>query len=173
MTDAAAIIDALDRDSPQATCGTRWQVVTDSVMGGVSDAGMQRETIDGRPALRLRGAVRLENNGGFVQMALDLAPDGGDVDASGWTGLEVDVVGNGQDYGLHLRTSDLSRPWQSYRQTFTAPPEWRTLRLPFAEMTPHRTDVPLDLRHLRRLGLVAIGRAFAADLAMGGLRFYR
>jgi hypothetical protein len=38
---------------------------------------------------------------------------------------------------------------------------------------PYRTDIPLDLRRLRRLGLVAIGRAFSADLAVGGLRFFK
>ncbi|RPH72296.1 MAG: CIA30 family protein, partial [Hyphomicrobiales bacterium] len=36
--------------------------------------------------------------------------------------------------------------------------------------TAHRTEIPLDLRRLRRLGLVAIGRAFAADLALAHLR---
>jgi hypothetical protein len=32
---------------------------------------------------------------------------------------------------------------------------------------------PLDISRLRRLGLVAIGRAFAADLAVARLSLYR
>jgi len=32
--------------------------------------------------------------------------------------------------------------------------------------------VPLDLSRLRRIGIVAIGRAFRADVAVGGVRFY-
>lgn len=166
------VIDALEAPHPQAGNGAVWRVVTDGVMGGISRAVLARETVAGRPALRLRGEVRLENDGGFVQMALDLAPDGGPVDAAGFAGLELDVLGNGEGYGLHLRTTDLLRPWQSYRQGFAAPPAWTTVRLPFAGFTPHRTDVPLDLRRLRRVGLVAIGRAFAADLSLGRLAFY-
>jgi hypothetical protein len=46
------------------------------------------------------------------------------------------------------------------------------VRLAFADFVPHRIQVPLDVRRLRRIGLVAIGRAFAADLAVGGARFF-
>jgi hypothetical protein len=120
----------------------------------------------------MRGDVSLENNGGFVQMALDLAPDRGVVDASAWTGIELDVIGNDGDYGVHLRTDAVEQPWQSYRRSFRAGAAWRTVQLAFADFVPHRIEVPLDVRRLRRIGLVAIGRAFTADLAVGGVRFY-
>jgi hypothetical protein len=45
------------------------------------------------------------------------------------------------------------------------------VRLNFRDFASHRTDVPLDLRRLRRIGIVAIGRAFSADLAVGGVWF--
>jgi hypothetical protein len=167
------IIDALDQEPPHATLGTRWELIADRVMGGVSAGEMTRESVAGRPSLRMRGDVSLENNGGFVQIALDLAPDGGVVDAREWTGIEIDVIGNDERYNLHLRTADVVRPWQSYRAEFVATPEWRTIRLPFATFEPHRIEAPLDLARLRRLGVVAIGRAFAADVAIGRLRFYR
>ena len=163
-----AILD--DLSGPTTPLGTAWELVTDGVMGGVSSGALRREEVAGRPARRMTGAVRLENDGGFVQMALDLAPGGGAVDASRWAGLELDVFGNGETYGLHLRTTDCLRPWQSYRASFAAPAEWRTVHLPFAEFAPHRIEAPLRLDRVRRLGLVAIGRAFAADLALGGLR---
>jgi Complex I intermediate-associated protein 30 (CIA30) len=172
MQPAARVIDDLSRDDLVATIGTRWQLVTDRVMGGVSDGTLVRETVSGRPALRMRGDVSLENNGGFIQMALDLAPDGGVVDAGAWAGIELDVIGNDEDYGLHLRTDAVERPWQSYRQSFRAGASWRTVQLAFADFVPHRIEVPLDIRRLRRIGLVAIGRAFTADLAVGGVRFY-
>jgi hypothetical protein len=173
MAAADGIIDALDQESPRATIGTRWELVADRVMGGVSSGAMAREHLAGRLALRMRGDVSLENNGGFVQIALDLAPDGGVLDARGWTGIEIDAFGNNEHYNLHLRTADVVRPWQSYRAEFIATPEWRTIQLPFATFEPHRIDAPLDLARLRRLGVVAIGRAFTADVAIGGLRFYR
>ena len=45
-------------------------------------------------------------------------------------------------------------------------------RFPFAGFVAHRTETPLNLRLLRRLGIVAIGRVFTADVAVGGLGFY-
>jgi hypothetical protein len=172
MPPSSFVIDDLSCDPPLASIGTRWQLLTDRVMGGVSVGTLARETVEGRPALRMRGDVSLANNGGFVQMALDLAQDGASLDAGAWLGLELTVIGNDQQYGVHLRTSDLARPWQSYRSSFLATPVWRTIQLPFADFTPHRTDIPLDLRRLRRLGVIAIGREFSANIAIGGVRLY-
>lgn len=152
--------------------GPLWALVTDGVMGGVSAGRLMRETVAGRPALRLTGRVSLENNGGFVQMARDLAP-GGVLDASGWTGLTLDVLGNGESYGVHLRTDTLSRPWQSFRAGFAAGPDWARLTIPFAAFAPHRTEAALDVARLRRIGIVAIGRAFEADVALGRLGLWR
>ena len=172
MPSSSFVIDDLSRAPPLASIGTRWQLLTDQVMGGVSVGTLAREIVEGRPALHMRGAVSLANNGGFVQMALDLAPDGASLDAGTWLGLELTVIGNDQEYGVHLRTSDLARPWQSYRNSFLAKPVWQTITLPFADFAPHRTDVPLDLRRLRRLGVIAIGREFSADIAVGDVRLY-
>lgn len=149
-----------------------WSFVGDSVMGGVSNGELQRETVAGRLAARLVGNVSLENNGGFIQISLDLKPDGV-LDASNWTGLEIDVLGNGERYNLHLRTDAVRRPWQSYRQSFPTTAAWKTIRLPFYRFTPYRIDTPLDTRRLMRLGVVAIGRDFAADISIGGIRLYR
>lgn len=152
--------------------GEPWQLLTDAVMGGISQGTMTREEIGGRPAVRMRGDVSLENNGGFIQIALNLLPDGGRLDGSRWLGLEIEAHGNEEDYGIHLCTDDLTRPWQSYRQGFRPSRKWTTLRFAFDDFKPHRTDVALDVRHLRRVGLVGIGRAFHADLAIAGLRFF-
>lgn len=173
MLVTSAIIDDLSREPPIAAIGSNWQLLTDQVMGGVSKGTMVRDVVAGRAAIRMRGDVSLENNGGFVQIALDLSPDGGVVDGSDWGGIELDAFGNGEEYAVHLRTDALARPWQSYRQIFTADPQWRTIQLPFDHFVPHRTDILLDTHRLRRIGLVAIGRAFSADLALGGLRFMR
>jgi hypothetical protein len=166
-----AIIDDMSHEPPTATIGSAWQLLTDQVMGGVSKGTMAREIIAGRPAIRMRGDVSLQNNGGFVQIALELKPGGGVLDASAWNGIELDVFGNGEVYGVHLRTDAITRPWQSYRQSFTAYAGWQTVQLPFDYFVPYRTDIPLDTHRLRRIGVIAIGRAFYSDLALGGLRF--
>lgn len=152
--------------------GTPWRAVSDQVMGGVSKAGLDLATLDGRDCLRLTGDVRLENDGGFIQASLDLAPSGDRLNASAYLGIRLVAYGRGERYGLHLRTADTQRPWQSYRAQFVAGPTWQTIDLPFTGFTPHRLDTDLDLERLRRLGLVAIGRAFFADLAVAEISFY-
>lgn len=168
------VIDDFSQPEPRAAVGAAWELVADTVMGGCSEGRARRETVRDRTAIRMTGTVRLENNGGFLQIALNLAPDGSAVDASRWDGIALDVLGDEETYGLHLRTADIRRPWQSYRHGFTAPTNaWTTIALPFDAFTPHRIDAPLDRTRLRRIGIVAIGRAFEPDLAVGGVRFYR
>jgi hypothetical protein len=166
-----AVPEVID-DPRRADAGPDWELIVDGVMGGRSTGTLDREVVAGRPAVRLVGTVSLENNGGFVQMARDLRGDGGTVDAGGWRGIALDVYGNGEVYNLHLRTADVTRPWQSYRRSFHAPPAWTTVHLAFADFSAHRLEAPFDVHRLRRLGVVAIGRAFTADIAVGGVRFY-
>ena len=165
------IIDDRTSGDLNSNLGTRWQFIADTVMGGVSRGGLVAEVVDGRAGLHLTGEVSLENNGGFVQAGLDLSP-AGHLDARGWSGIELAVRGNGETYNLHLRTADTRIVWQSYRASFRAGPQWERVRLPFADFTPYRIDRPLDLSALRRLGLVAIGRAMAADLSVSRIAFY-
>lgn len=153
--------------------GTQWRAVSDQVMGGISEASIAHDIIDGRLCLRLTGDVHLENDNGFIQAALDLAPSGDTLDASDYTGVRLVVRGNGEKYSVHLRTPDNVRPWQSYRTHFTAGANWETVDLPFEAFTPYRLEAPLDITRLRRIGLVAIGRAFHADFAVSELGFYR
>lgn len=164
-------VDDLARADLVSRLGTRWTVASDRVMGGLSDPTLALEERDGRRWLRLRGRVRLENDGGFLQMALDLAPDGGPLDLSACSGVRLLVRGNGERYGCHLRTAACRRPWQSYRAGFVAPPEPERVTLPFAAFAPHRLDARFDPATARRLGLVAIGRAFEADVAVGEVTF--
>lgn len=78
--------------------GTPWPLVTDRVMGGASAGGLSRAEIDERRALCLRGEVSLENNGGFVQAALDLAAEVY-LNANAYGGIRILVRGNGECLG--------------------------------------------------------------------------
>ncbi len=172
VIDAPEVIDDLRHASPLAVTGNGWALISDRVMGGVSAGTMRREVVVGRDAIRMQGGVSLENSGGFLQVAVYLGGDGGEVDARNWTGIQLDVFGNNQTYNLHLRTSDIQRPWESYRQGFAAPSSWTTVELPFSDFVPHRTERPLNIARLRRIGIVAIGREFTADISIADIRFY-
>lgn len=155
----------------RARNGASWRVVGDTVMGGVSDARLRVDVVEGRPCLRMSGDVNLIRNGGFIQMGLDLGR-AGVLDAGEFSGIEIEVHGNGETYNLHLRSGDTRIVWQSYRSSFTAPPEWRTLRLPFSDFLPHRIGIPLDPSRLCRLGVAAIGREMSADICVGRIGLY-
>ena len=165
------IIDDRDSGTLESALGPSWRMFSDGVMGGLSRGTLTPASADQRNCLRLQGDIRLDNNGGFVQAALDIkdTPAG---NASAYSGIVLEVHGNDETYNLHLRTGDLWLPWQSYRTTFEAPARWRTLQLPFAGFSAYRTGKPLDVTKLERIGVVAIGRAFTADLCVGRIGFY-
>lgn len=161
------------RDNELASLpGMSWRLVTDGVMGGVSSGTLKNDSIEGKPCMRLRGEVSLKNNGGFIQAAMDVddTPAG---NASDYQGIMLEVYGNDEEYNLHLRTGDVWLPWQSYRASFAAKPQWQIIKLPFSKFTGYRIRTPLDLAQLKRIGVVATGREFAADLCIGQLALYR
>ena len=166
------IIDDRTSGDMHATAGKSWRFVTDGVMGGKSNGQLDLSTVDNRACLRLQGDVRLDNNGGFIQAALETPDEVLEV-IGDYSGVLLEVSGNGERYNLHLRTRDLWLPWQSYRSTFTATPQWQTVQLPFADFEPYRTGKTLNIKRLKKIGILAIGRAFSADLCIGKLALYR
>jgi hypothetical protein len=163
------VLDDFSRSDGRPLVGAGWRAFTDQVMGGLSTQAVTREVVAGERALRLRGDVRLENDGGFVQVALDL---GGAADASAYTGLRLRVLGNGERYSLHLRSRDTRLPWQYYEASFPAGPQWSEVELPFDRFVPQALRAPLDAGSLTRIGLVASKRAFRADVAVSRIELY-
>jgi hypothetical protein len=153
-------------DLHRSEAPAQWRGFSDRVMGGVSQEIVTVETIDGQRCIRLRGDVRLENNGGFVQIALPCEQHGTPFDAGAFAGVSLRVWGNGETYRLHLRTADCRRPQQYYWAAFVAQPTWQTIDVPFSTFEPKDLAAPLNPRALTRLGVVAYGRRFAADVAV-------
>ncbi|CAA6819355.1 MAG: Complex I intermediate-associated protein 30 (CIA30) [uncultured Thiotrichaceae bacterium] len=170
-TSADGIIDDLSRSDATSTLGGQWQMVSDQVMGGVSAGSMLVTEKAGKRCLQLQGQVSTENNGGFLQLALNLN-QGKTFNASAYQGIKMDVWGNEESYNLHLRTSSLWFPWQAYRASFTASPQWKTVTLPFSDFKGYKTSKRLNTSKLKRIGLVAIGKNYQADVCLGAIRFY-
>lgn len=165
------IIDNRTSGNFSASLGTQWRLVTDQVMGGVSTGDLTLDHYKGRDCLCMRGKVSTDNNGGFVQIALDLTKNG-PYDASDYDGLELILSGNDEHYNIHLRTTDLWLPWQSYRFSFNATPEWQTIRVPFEHLEAYRTTKNFHKDRLKRIGLVGIGRDFNAHLCVASIKLY-
>ncbi|HSP19323.1 MAG TPA: CIA30 family protein [Myxococcaceae bacterium] len=146
-----------------------WTVIADRVMGGHSSGQAAVETVAGRRALRLRGTVSLADGGGFLQVArpFDLAAPS--VDGRAFEGLALTVRGGPGSYFVHLRTGDTRAPWEHYRAPLAAGPEWSTVVVCWSDFTARSLRAPLDPGRLVRLGLVAAGAAFEADIALATL----
>jgi hypothetical protein len=149
---------------------TRWRFVADTVMGGVSSGQVEFIREDGDIHAHMTGSVSTENNGGFIQIRMDLqAPP-----PKGTVGLRLVVRGNDQRYFAHLRTSGTVLPWQYYQAGFEVTPEWSEVRLPFEAFKASgrllRT-VP-KAQSLKSVGIVAFGRNHEAVIDVREVGFY-
>ncbi|MFN3579896.1 MAG: CIA30 family protein [Pseudomonas sp.] len=153
------------KDSPSP-----WTAITDQVMGGVSTAGLEQGERHGSPCSCLSGRTSLENNGGFIQMKLEIEPSWSCAD---YAGLFIELCGAAHDYNLNVKTTQLNKPWQSFRTTLAVAPQWKRFIVPYAQLRPHRTDLELDPATIRSVAVIAIGEAFDVDVCVRRFGFFR
>ena len=149
---------------------TRWRFFTDGVMGGVSSGQVTFLQEDGRAYARMTGRVSTENNGGFIQMRMDL-PEGA---PEGSTGVRLIVRGNDQPYFVHLRTSGTMLPWQYYQAGFEVSGNWAEVRLPF-ELFKRSGRLLREVPRadgLKSIAVVAFGRDHDAKIDVRELGWY-
>ena len=115
------------------------------------------------------GRTRLDNNGGFVQMRFDIEPSCLRPD---YRGIFIELYGSAHDYNLHVKTNQLSRPWQSFRCSLAVEPQWTRFIVPYAQLQAHRTDAEFEPTKIRSIAVVAIGQAFAVDVCVRRLGFF-
>lgn len=149
---------------------TRWRFFADTVMGGVSSGQMQFLSDGAGSYARMTGRVSTENNGGFIQMQMELR----EPPPEGTTGVRLIVRGNDQRYFMHLRTNATILPWQYYQEGFEVTGEWAEVRLPFTAFVPSGAILRDVLRggSLRSVAIVAYGRDHAAEIDTREVGFY-
>jgi hypothetical protein len=167
------LLDDFSAASGISAIGTTWRSFTDRVMGGVSDVTHQITIIDGRQCIHLKGQVSLENQGGFVQVALSLEQDRRPFDASSYKGLRIWVMGNGEQYYIHLRTRQTSQPWYYYQAPFKTEDRWQMVEIPFSQFAPENFGSSLDTTQLTRVAIVAAKKEYSADVAVSRIEFYQ
>jgi len=160
------LLDDFSRSDGRSAFGTSWTGFTDRVMGGLSDLEVGYVDTGEGPALRMRGTVRLDNNGGFVQVRLPLIVDRQPLDASAFDRFVVEARGRPGPYYLHLRTPQTRRPWAYYRAALEIGEDWQRIEVPLSAFDGEAIDAPLDLSRLLSVALVAYGKEFEADLVV-------
>lgn len=147
-----------------------WMVISDQVMGGVSTGGLRQGERHGAVCTCLSGRTSLENNGGFLQMKLEIDPGLG---CAEYVGMFIELCGAAHDYNLNVKTSQLEKPWQSFRTTLPVKPEWTRFLIPYAQLSPHRIDVEFAPEQIRSVAVIGIGEAFDVDVCVRRFGFYR
>lgn len=173
---AELVLDNFTDSSGTSTFGTQWVGFTDQVMGGLSDMALSyRLNEDDHLSLWLRGEVRLENNGGFIQARLPVERGGRRLDAKDYTGIRIITRAKPGAYYIHLRTRATWLPWQYYgaRIPVTGGDEWQTHDIPFTAFKGESTRRQLDIRQIKSIALVAYGEAFSADIELRYISLYR
>ena len=148
----------------------RWRFFTDNVMGGVSSGEVAFIQENGQTYARMTGSVSTENNGGFIQMRMDL-PEGAPDEAMG---IRLIVRGNDQQYFVHLRTRGTLLPWQYYQAGFEVIGDWAEVLLPFDSFKRSGRlfrHVPRP-SSLRSIAVVAYGRDHNAEIDVQQVEFY-
>ena len=114
------------------TSAAGWQIVNDTVMGGISRSTLQMHE-DGYALFS--GTLSLENNGGFASVRTRAQSP---VDLSDFDGMSVHVLGDGKTYTLRLRTVKNGRLTRySYEAAFeTTKGEWETRYVPYSNFSP-------------------------------------
>ena len=135
-------------------------------MGGVSRGQSRYEVLHGFRCLVLTGDVSLENNGGFIQVALSLQRNGRPFDAGDYRGIRLRVRGNDQQYYVHLRTTQSRLPWQYYSAPFQVDSEWRRIDIPFDRFAPQSLGEPLVKTSLIRIAIVGAKKEHKAEVAV-------
>lgn len=159
-----------DFSAQRSALGTSWQGFTDRVMGGLSDMQAGYRETEGSTVLAMAGQVRLENNGGFIQVRLPLDPGGNLLDASQYSGIRVNAraIKPGAYY-IHLRTADTRRPWSYYRASLELSQDWAEIDLPWSAFEARSLNRPLDPSRLLSVAVVAYGAVFDAELELSSL----
>jgi hypothetical protein len=106
-----------------------WFTVNDDVMGGISRAACRPTD---RGTALFKGALSLENNGGFAT----IRSPGRDMDLDDYDGLVLRVRGDGRTYGFSALPSSSRREINNWRAEFTTKRgEWMEVVVPFDSLT--------------------------------------
>jgi len=132
----------------------RWQIINDTVMGGVS----RSEILPAGQGLVFRGQLSTENNGGFASVRCCFNHD-----FAGIRVFRLRVCGDGRRYQFRLRTDDLPNGI-AWRALFTTDGTGQVVDLPVAEFDPVirgriiANAPPLDTANVHWLGFMLADR---------------
>jgi len=156
------------------TPSSAWKLISDQVMGGRSQGEITRVLSDESAFDCLQGEVSLANNGGFIQMQMNLKNITGlSRPFADYDGIFIELKGKPHVYNLHFKSSQLWLPWQSFRKAVSVTEQWQRFFIPFSDFESHRTFSTFKPAKATRFAIVAIGEAFAVKVCVRRFGVYQ
>ena len=119
----------------------------------------------------MTGNVTTENNGGFIQMRVALDYQ---IAQKNFEGISLNVLGNKNDYSIHIKTKFTKLYSQYYAASFSTTTKWLDVKIPFNNFKKSNFYQPtnFNFQQIRTIGIVAAWKNFNADIAVSQIGFY-
>lgn len=151
---------------------TKWYIVNDDVMGGISKSDM---VINKDGTATFKGNVSLENNGGFasVRFILDSIPQ------NRFKGAIVRFKGDGNIYNLRFRSNDNFDGYAYQAKVKTEKDTWKEFKISFDDFVPVYRGItlkdkpPLTSKDIAQMGiLIADKQSGEFEVILDWVKFY-
>ena len=104
---------------------TKWRIVDDVVMGGISRSEI---AISKNGNGVFTGHVSLENNGGFSSLRHQFS----NLNVSSYSKFIIRIKGDGKNYQFRVKSK--LNEYHSYKYEFSTNKNWQTIEIPFTEL---------------------------------------
>lgn len=131
MIDINYILFDFDKSSDMS----KWMIVDDGVMGGLSKGTMD---LNDEGHAEFIGFVTTENNGGFSSVRHSFK----EKDVSEFSHVVLKIKGDGKEYQFRIKKSRFDRA--SYINTFKTTGEWESIKIPLKDFYPSFRGYKLD-----------------------------
>jgi len=165
-TMSVAQAEVIIEDFAVEAVSLNWQLVNDSVMGGVSTSGLNRVSDE---VVRFSGRLSMDNNGGFASARASGQMQGlKEINA-----ISIRAKGDGRTYQLRLRTSSGWRTPDYSAEFTTELGQWQTHILPLGDFVAGwrgrtiRDAPPVDPTKIQSIGILLGDKnpgAFSLDI---------
>ena len=126
---------------------TKWRIVNDSVMGGISTSSIK---INEQGNGVFSGSVSTKNNGGFASVQYSFEKIKNKVSDV----VQIRLKGDGKNYQFRVKANKNQK--YSYITTFSTSGEWQTIQIELSELYPSFRGRKLDLPNFKHSTLEEI-----------------
>ena len=146
-----------------------WSMISDQVMGGVSEVNFYELEEEGNKFYRLEGVVSTANNGGFIQSVVSIKEN-----TNGYKGLRIKVRGTKDKYYIWIRTPASRFPWDRYLVSFEPEEDWSVIEIPFSNFKKSNFYMKknMNVNRIKTIAFAAYGKDFNAQLDIANIEFF-